>query len=116
MAETLRSIFDEDAELYDRARPDYPPALFADLVTLTGIGADSSVIEIGAGTGQATRGLLATGASVTAVEIGANMANRLQANLPMVTVVNAAFEDWSPPRPVDLITSFTAWHWDPGGR
>lgn len=111
MADNLRTIFDEDAELYDRARPDYPPALFADLVTLTGIGARSSVIEIGPGTGQATRGLLATGAAITAIEIGANMASRLQSNLPAVTVVNAAFENWSPPRPVDLITSFTAWHW-----
>ena len=117
MAGSLRGIFDSDADLYDRARPDYPPELFADLVRLTGLDATSSVIEIGPGTGQATRGLLATGATVTAVEIGANLAARLAANLPDVTVVNAAFEDWTPPSPVDLVTSFTAWHWvDPAVR
>ena len=71
MADNLRSIFDEDADLYDRSRPDYPPALFADLVNITGIGAGSTVVEIGPGTGQATRGLLATGAAIIAVEIGA---------------------------------------------
>ena len=111
VADDLRTIFDEDADLYDRARPDYPPALFADLVTLTGIDADSSIVEIGPGTGQATRGLLATGAAITAVEIGASLADRLRTNLPTVTVVTGAFEDWSPPAPVDLVTSFTAWHW-----
>ena len=111
VADNLRSIFDEDADLYDRSRPDYPPALFADLVNITGIGAGSTVVEIGPGTGQATRGLLATGAAITAVEIGANMARRLQTNLPDVRVVNAAFEDWTPPAAADLVTSFTAWHW-----
>lgn len=111
VAENLRTIFDEDADLYDRARPDYPPTLFADLVRLTGIDAHSSVIEIGPGTGQATRGLLATGAAITAIEIGANLADRLRTNLPAVDVVTTAFEDWTPPAPVDLVTSFTAWHW-----
>ena len=58
----LRRIFDEDARLYDRARPDYPAALFADLVELTGLAPGTRVIEIGPGTGQATRSLAATGA------------------------------------------------------
>ena len=27
-------------------------------------------------------------------------------------MVNSAFEDWTPPRPVGIfVTSFTAWHW-----
>ena len=26
-------------------------------------------------------------------------------------MVTGAFEDWTPPEPVDLVTSFTAWHW-----
>ena len=49
VADKLRSIFDEDADLYDRSRPDYPPALFADLVDVTGFGAESTVVEIGPG-------------------------------------------------------------------
>ena len=109
----LRRIFDEDAHLYDRARPRYPAALFADLVELTGLGPGSQVVEIGPGTGQATRSLAATGASITAVELGTQLAEVLRQNVggTDVEVVNAAFEDWSPPRPVDLVTSFTAWHW-----
>jgi SAM-dependent methyltransferase len=109
----LRRIFDEDARLYDRARPDYPADLFADLVELTGLGPGSRVIEIGPGTGQATRSLADTGAGVTAVELGAELAAVLAENVrgTDVEVVNSAFEDWTPPQPVDLVTSFTAWHW-----
>lgn len=108
---SLRAIFDSDAELYDRARPDYPADLFTDLVALTGLGPGSQVIEIGPGTGQATQDLIRTGASITAVELGTRLAALLRANLPQVEVVNAAFEEWMPPTPVDLVTCFTAWHW-----
>ncbi len=109
----LRSIFDEDAALYDRARPDYPAALFTDLVELTGLGPGSRVIEIGPGTGQATRSLAATGARVTAVELGPELAAVLAANVrgTDVEVVTSAFEDWTPQHRVDLVASFTAWHW-----
>ncbi len=109
----LRRIFDDDARLYDRARPDYPAALFADLVELTGLGPGSQVIEIGPGTGQATRSLAATGASVIAVELGDRLATVLRENVrgTAVQVVHSAFEDWTPPHRVDLVTSFTAWHW-----
>ena len=52
--ERRRSIFDQAAELYDRARPRYPPALFDDLAGLAGIGAGVRVLEVSPGTGQAT--------------------------------------------------------------
>ena len=109
----LRRIFDEDARLYDRARPDYPAALFADLAELTGLGPGSRVIEIGPGTGQATRALAAAGAGVIAVELGAELAAVLRENVrgTDVEVMNGAFEEWTPPHRVDLVTSFTAWHW-----
>lgn len=110
----LRRRFDEDALLYDRARPSYPPALFADLATLIGgLAAGTTVIEIGPGTGQATRSLAATGATITAVELGGQLAAVLRENLrgSHVAVVESAFEDWTPPEPVDLVASFTAWHW-----
>lgn len=107
----LRQIFDADAPLYDKARPSYPGELFVDLAALTGLGPGSTVIEIGPGTGQATRDLVRTGATVTAVELGPALAGRLAANLPQVHVVRAAFEDWAPPAPVALVAGFTAWHW-----
>jgi SAM-dependent methyltransferase len=116
----LRSIFDEDAKLYDRSRPGYPEAIFDDLGELAGLAPGTRVVEIGPGTGQATRRLVARGADVVAVELGANLAAVLRertAGRP-VEVVEEAFERWpAPPGSADLVTSFTAWHWlDPAVR
>jgi SAM-dependent methyltransferase len=116
-----RSTFDEAAELYDRARPRYPPALFDDLAELAGIGPGSRVLEIGPGTGQATVQLAERGCLIVAVELGARLAAIARRNLarfPTVGVVTAAFEDWPlPPEPFDLVLSATAFHWiDPAVR
>ena len=40
----LRETFDEAAELYDRARPGYPAALFTDLAGLACIGPGCRVL------------------------------------------------------------------------
>ena len=116
----LRAIFDEDADLYDRARPTYPSPLLRDLATLTDIGPGARVVEIGPGTGQATLALAEAGAYVVAVELGPSLAaglRRKAAGLP-VEVIVGAFEEWSPPeQPFDTVAAFTAWHWlDPATR
>ena len=95
----LRGIFDEDARLYDRARPDYPAALFSDLVALTGLGPGSRVIEIGPGTGQATRSLAATGAGYAAIELGPQLAEVLRENLRGNDVVVVTPRSRTGPRP-----------------
>ena len=117
----LRWNFDQAAELYDRARPRYPPALFDDLAELTGIGPGSRVLEIGPGTGQATIALAEFGCQVVAVELGAHLAAVARRNLarfPAVEVVTAAFEAWPlPAEPFDLVLAATAFHWiDPAVR
>jgi 2-polyprenyl-3-methyl-5-hydroxy-6-metoxy-1,4-benzoquinol methylase len=61
----LGQVFNEVPEPYDRVRPAYPDELFADLVAITGMDRRSSVLEVGCGTGQATRSLAALGYSVT---------------------------------------------------
>jgi ubiquinone/menaquinone biosynthesis C-methylase UbiE len=53
--EQLRASFDEDAELYDRARPGYPTELIDDLFSLADLSPDSRILEIGAGTGKISR-------------------------------------------------------------
>ncbi len=111
----LGRVFDEVPELYDRVRPGYPEELFADLVAITGLDSGSSVLEVGCGTGQATRSLAALGYSVTAVEPGAGMAalaRRRLAAFGNVEVENSAFEDWADDgRSFELLVAASSWHW-----
>ena len=108
-------LFNEVPELYDRVRPAYPDALFADLVATTGIDASSSVLEVGCGTGQATHSLAALGCSVTALEPGAELAalaRRRVGTFPNVDVANATFEEWQDrSRRFDAIVAASSWHW-----
>ncbi len=118
--ERLRATFDEDAERYDRARPAYPRALFEELTRLLPLCPGVRVLEIGAGTGQATAGLAATGASVVGLELGgelAAVAARKFAAVPNVSVVHGSFDHWTPSgSPYDVVCAFTAWHWLPPGE
>jgi SAM-dependent methyltransferase len=111
----LGGVFNEVSELYDRVRPGYPDELFADLVAITGMDEGSSVLEVGCGTGQATRSLAALRCSVTALEPGADMAalarDRL-ATFGNVTVETSTFEEWDDRgRRFDVLVSASAWHW-----
>ena len=111
----LAAVFDEVPGLYDRVRPGYPDALFADLVAVTGMGDGSAVLEVGCGTGQATRSLAALGCSVTAVEPGRGMAalaRRRLATFPDVEVETSRFEEWDDRgRRFDLVAAASSWHW-----
>lgn len=108
-------LFDEVPELYDRVRPTYPDELFADLLSISGISAGSSVLEVGCGTGQATRSLAELGFAVTAVEAGAAMATLARQRLSGfdgVQVETATFEEWDDRgRRFDLLLAAASWHW-----
>ncbi|MBB5080104.1 class I SAM-dependent methyltransferase [Nonomuraea endophytica] len=111
----LGRVFNEVPELYDRVRPGYPDELFADLVSVTGMDERSSVLEVGCGTGQATRSLAALRCSVTAVEQGTEMAalaSRRLAGLGNVEVERSAFEEWDDRgRRFDVLVAASSWHW-----
>jgi SAM-dependent methyltransferase len=117
----LSRTFDEDAELYDRARPGYPPELYDDLGELAGACPGSRLLEVGCGTGQATVPLAGRGCRITAVEAGPHMAavaRRHLAGTTTVEVVTAEFESWPlPEEPFDAVVSASAFHWiDPAVR
>lgn len=111
----LGRVFNEVPELYDRVRPGYPDDLFADLVAITGMDERSSVLEVGCGTGQATRSLAAVKCSVTAIEPGADMAALARQRIAIfrnVEVETSTFEEWDDRgRRFDALVAASSWHW-----
>ena len=107
--------FDSVTADYDRWRPDYPAALYRDLLALCPLNEASRALEIGIGTGQATRPILETGCAVTAVEPGAQLTQFVRAKFaeyPRFQAENARFEEFSAsPGSFDLIYAATAFHW-----
>jgi SAM-dependent methyltransferase len=119
--ERLRFTFDEVAELYDEARPGYPERLLDDLVLLGRLTPSGSILEVGCGTGQATRRLAERGFDVLCVELGENLAVVARRNLASyrrVRVLTAAFESWDPGQSrFDMVFAATSFHWlDPAVR
>lgn len=104
--------FDRLAELYERARPPYPPALIDRLAGLGLLRAGARALDLGAGSGQATRILVEARMDVTAVEPGPALGSRLHDTLPSVRVLHATAEAADlPPATFDLVTVATAVHW-----
>ncbi|MDX6287401.1 MAG: hypothetical protein QOG53_2886 [Frankiales bacterium] len=113
------SPFDALVDAYDAGRPSYPSELYDAIDRLAHPLATADVIEIGAGTGIATRALSDRGARVVAVDIGAQMLQRLRERTPHQPAVLATadalpFKDST----ADLVCAAQAWHWvnvDRGG-
>ena len=107
-----RKSFDSNAETYHEIRPNYPPSMFDDLFRL--LPGRPAILEVGPGTGQATRDLLSRGATVHAVEIGPAMAAKLREVLPSpaLTVTIGDFEEVDlEEHGFDAVFSAAAYHW-----
>jgi SAM-dependent methyltransferase len=99
--------FGVDPERYDRARPPYPEAL-VERVLATSPGLD--VLDVGCGTGIATRQFRAAGANVLGVDPDARMVEF--ARRSGVDAEVATFEAWDPAgRTFDAVVAGQAWHW-----
>ncbi len=107
-----RLAFGGVADLYDRMRPSYPPALVDDVLAFAGVG---RTLEVGAGTGKATVLFAARSVEVVALEPSLEMAAVARRNCdryPGVSIVESDFEHWDGDgRGFQLIYSAQAWHW-----
>jgi SAM-dependent methyltransferase len=94
-ARSYGKVFDRIADEYDRHRPTYPDELVDAACETAAIAPGDRVLEVGCGTGQLTRSLLARGLRVTAVEPGEQLIGRAReqlAGLGDVEFVNAPLE------------------------
>ena len=99
------------AEAYERFRPGYPVELFDLVVTYAGRPVRTA-LEIGAGTGKATRLFAQRGVTVTATEPDGAMLAELRKHVPAnVKTVQAAFEDLRPGERYGLVYAAAALHW-----
>ena len=125
----MAESFGVDAQLYDQARPGYPPALVTRIINGNpgpdvhdidpetpdpgpdpGPGPGPDVLDVGCGTGIAARQFQAAGCTVLGVEPDARMAAFAQSRGLNVEV--ATFEAWRPAgRTFDAVVAAQSWHW-----
>ncbi|MBY8873527.1 class I SAM-dependent methyltransferase [Micromonospora sp. PLK6-60] len=108
--------FGSVAKAYERFRPGYPAEL-VDLVVAYAGRTPRTALEIGAGTGKATRLFARRGIAVTATDPDEAMLAELRGQVPGVRTVRAAFEDLIPGERYELVYAAAALHWtDPVDR
>ncbi|MGW4498623.1 class I SAM-dependent methyltransferase [Micromonospora sp. NPDC004336] len=98
------------AREYDRFRPRYPEA--AVRWALAGMAVPARVVDLGAGTGILTRGVLALGHEVVPVEPDAAMRAQLEVATPGTTALAGSAEAVPlPDGTVDAVVAGQAYHW-----
>src|ERR1700728_3849948 len=108
LAQERSRLFGQQAEAYDRFRPSYPDAVIDEM--LGPLPAGLEVLDVGCGTGIASRQIAQRGAKVLGVELAPGMAEIARHH--GIDVEIAAFEGWDAAgRTFDRVTSAQAWHW-----
>jgi SAM-dependent methyltransferase len=110
-----RFTFDQVASVYRASRPDYPEALVDDVLAYAGLKPTDAVLEVGCGTGQATKSFAARGLRIVAIDPGSEMvrtAREALANFANVELIEATFEAWPADKAAfQLICAAQSWHW-----
>ena len=104
--------FARAADVYERARPEYPPEAVAWLADRLGLRPGRVVVDVAAGTGKLTRLLVPTGTRVVAVEPLAEMLAVLRRAVPEAEALEGTAEALPlPDACADAFTVAAAFHW-----
>ncbi len=108
LAEQFASV----ADVYERGRPEYAPAVAGALSAELGLTPGAPVLDLAAGTGKLTRALVAAGLDVVAVEPQAPLRERLAATVGSQRVRDGLAEAIPlPDASVDAVTVADGFHW-----
>ena len=100
------------ADVYERARPEYPPEAVIWLADRLGLRPGRLVVDVAAGTGKLTRLLVPTGARIVAVEPVAEMRRVLREAVPAAEALEGTAEELPlPDGAADAVTVASAFHW-----
>ena len=108
------TVFDQAAAAYDRLRPAYPAEVYDAIERLSGVAlAGALVVEVGAGTGIATRALRRRAAKVLALDLSLAMLRTQDRRQGQAADRVGARGERLPVRDgtADLVCAATAWHW-----
>jgi SAM-dependent methyltransferase len=106
-----------DADAYQRLRRDYPREAIEWFVSQTGLVAGARVLDAGAGTGQASRPLLASGLRVIAMEPARNLRTKLHVVLPDASIFGGVAEAIPlRDRSLDAVVAAQTFQWFDGPR
>lgn len=104
--------FEFAADAYERGRPDYPIAAVNTIIQALGIGGQSTVVDLAAGTGKFTRLLIPSEAHIIAVEPVKGMRTALSKFVPNIEILDGTAESMPlPTASIDAITVAQAFHW-----
>ena len=109
-----KNLFQNVIEDYDYGRPQYPEELYTAVSRFSGIASASEILEVGAGTGQATDLFAAHGHHLDLLEVSEQQVAFLQGKYGEqddIKVIKSYFDDYEPDKQYDLIYSATAFHW-----
>jgi SAM-dependent methyltransferase len=104
--------FGSGADEYERHRPGWPPEAVERALAELGVGVDSTVVDLAAGTGKLARVLLPRVGRVVAVEPSRDMRRRLGAVVPQVEALDGTADSMPlGDASADALFAAEAFHW-----
>lgn len=115
--EHLKTSLNLVTRLYYELRPGYPEQLVEDVIALSGITENGTILEIGCGTGKATFPFATRGYSMVCLELAEDVAAWMMQKYQShsdVNILPLTFEDWPLQKATfDLVIAGSAFHFIP---
>lgn len=115
--------FDSVSESYHMARPEYPHEIYRDILKVNNAYKNiasnkmiANILEVGSGSGQATKELVKISTHLDCLEPGVNFVDLLQSQYhenDSVKIHHGTLEEFSSDKEYDVIFSASALHWIP---